>query len=862
MADVLHFLLWYLVISVIGIVSFPIAYRFFPHLASKGVAFAKPLGLLIWGYLYWILCSLGVLQNDLGGEVLAFALLFLLASLTLLKGQVEEIKAWIRGNWKTIVTIEGVFLVFFALWAVVRAANPDITGTEKPMELAFINSILRSPAFPPQDPWLSGYAISYYYFGYVLIAMLIRVTGVVSGVGYNLTSALWFGLTAVTAFGIVFDLTAFWKRGQEAQTGSIFTQAQKAFARWAGILGSFFILIVSNLEGMLEVLHSGGVFWQKAADGTLTSKFWSWLAILDLSDAPTTPFNWIPSRYYIWWRGSRVLRDLNYTNGGIEIIDEFPFFSYLLSDLHPHVLAMPFAIMAMGVALNLFICGSENLSQDWAPWHWFSRWEFWLTGLVLGSMAFFNTWDFPIYVGLFCLVLVYLKIKQIGWSGKRILDFLYSGLLFGIVGIILFLPFFLSFKSQAGGLLPSLEFMTRGIHFWIMFAPLLMPIFIWLFYQWRKTKVNQKFSKGALFSLYLIGGLWVMSSFLGLLFFSAEPLGNELSTSLNPAIISLGQKLVYVGQLFAGVHSTSDGATVLALSLTRRLAAPGTWLTLAVLLVLVWGLLASDVRKDLKTPEGDQPDVTIDSWPVNANVFVLFLILIGAGLTLFPEFFYLRDQFGSRMNTIFKFYFQTWMFWGVAAAFATATLWHELKGWRNWLFTFVWSVFILAALAYPTIMILNKTNSFQPSEWTLNGNAYVQKYTPDEALAMDWLKTAPMGVVVEAVGGSYSEYARVSEQTGLPSVLGWPGHELQWRGGSGEMGSRQDDIKIIYQSTNWDEVFTLIQKYNIRYIYIGSLERNTYQLSMSKFDANLTPAYQNGTVTIYEIPESMRSSKP
>lgn len=284
--DVVNFLSWYVAIQLIGSFTFPIAFRFFPRLASKGYAFSKPLGLLLWGYLFWMLCSLGVLQNNLGGEILALVLLLLLSILLLRRDSLPEIGQWIRNNWRTIVVVEIVFLVFFAFWTVVRAATPEISGTEKPMELAFINSILASPRFPPQDPWLSGYAISYYYFGYVLIAMLIRLTGVLSGVGYNLTSALWFGLTAAASFGLVFDLVAFWKRGKEQASRTIFSEASKTLARWAGILGSLFVLVVSNIEGLLEVLHSGGVFWHKAADGTYTSGFWNWLAIQDFKCGP------------------------------------------------------------------------------------------------------------------------------------------------------------------------------------------------------------------------------------------------------------------------------------------------------------------------------------------------------------------------------------------------------------------------------------------------------------------------------------------------------------------------------------------------------------------------------------------------
>ena len=93
--------------------------------------------------------------------------------------------------------VEILFFLAFAFLAFVRAGNPEIVGTEKPMELAFINAILRSPTFPPHDPWLSGYAISYYYFGYVMTAMLAKATGTLGSVAFNLMLALVFALSAV-----------------------------------------------------------------------------------------------------------------------------------------------------------------------------------------------------------------------------------------------------------------------------------------------------------------------------------------------------------------------------------------------------------------------------------------------------------------------------------------------------------------------------------------------------------------------------------------------------------------------------------------------------------------------------------------
>jgi hypothetical protein len=95
--------------------------------------------------------------------------------------------AWLSENRSFVIATELLFLLVFAGWALFRAFNPEINGTEKPMEFAFINGVLNSRFFPPQDPWLSGYGISYYYFGYVMLAALVRIS-VLPEIGFNLGS--------------------------------------------------------------------------------------------------------------------------------------------------------------------------------------------------------------------------------------------------------------------------------------------------------------------------------------------------------------------------------------------------------------------------------------------------------------------------------------------------------------------------------------------------------------------------------------------------------------------------------------------------------------------------------------------------
>jgi uncharacterized membrane protein len=228
-----------------------------------------------------------------------------------------------------------------------------------------------------------------------------------------------------------------------------------------------------------------------------------------------------------------------------------------------------------------------------------------------------------------------------------------------------------------------------------------------------------------------------------------------------------------------------------------------------------------------------------------------------------PEFFFLRDFFGYRINTIFKFYFLAWLLWAIAAAFATVVLWEKLKGVWAVLFKSLTVVALILSMLYPLMGLWSKTNGFNPSQWELDGTAYLTRYNPDEAAAIQWLQKAPLGVIAESVGGSYTVHARMSTHSGQPTVLGWVGHEHQWRGDYELFAPREGDIARLYCATNWPEVEAIINQYGIRYIVVGDLERNTYipgtnncpsGLSEGKFEHYLEPVFRQGNVTIYQVP--------
>jgi uncharacterized membrane protein len=399
-------------------------------------------------------------------------------------------------------------------------------------------------------------------------------------------------------------------------------------------------------------------------------------------------------------------------------------------------------------------------------------------------------------------------------------------------------PFYIGFSSQAGGILPNLVNPTRGAHLWVMFGGLLMPIFAYLAYLvfGQKLKANWR---GAVLTVFgLILALW-----------SLTWLGSWLIYTLRPGDAAQ----------FFQLNGVADLATLFQLAGQRRLLYIGGLLTMVAVLVsglaLLIGSLTGFKKDPAETGDVEAAGIIEERAPIDPIPFVLMLALFGGLLVLAPDFVFLRDQFGWRINTIFKFYYQTWMLWSLVAASGTAVLLMKLRKFWDWVFRLGLFLTLLMAFTYSVLGVMTKTNNLKPeSGWSLDGAAYLQRYNPDEAMAIEWLKQAQDGIVVEAVGGSYSNYARISTLTGLPTVLGWPGHEGQWRGSSTPQGNRLEDVKLLYETSSWTEAEAILEKYNIRYIYIGSLERSTYSVNETKFLRSLQPIYSQGSVVIYPAP--------
>jgi uncharacterized membrane protein len=233
----------------------------------------------------------------------------------------------------------------------------------------------------------------------------------------------------------------------------------------------------------------------------------------------------------------------------------------------------------------------------------------------------------------------------------------------------------------------------------------------------------------------------------------------------------------------------------------------------------------------------------------------LAMALTGALLLLGPEWLYLRDNFGYRMNTIFKFYFQTWTLWSLVGAFG---LWHIVSSARratHWAALGVMTLAALGGLIYTGTSLAAKTGGLGGTA-NLDGMAWFAAQYPDDWAGIQWLSQngGSSAVEAEAVGGAYNiEESRMAMATGLPTVMGWTNHEGQWRGAAyAQVAERPDKIQSLYQVRDWTTADAILAQYNIEYVIVGNEEHTKYNpLYQPKFDQNMDTVFKSGTLTIY-----------
>jgi uncharacterized membrane protein len=248
-------------------------------------------------------------------------------------------------------------------------------------------------------------------------------------------------------------------------------------------------------------------------------------------------------------------------------------------------------------------------------------------------------------------------------------------------------------------------------------------------------------------------------------------------------------------------------------------------------------------------------------------------------MSLGVEVIVLQGDIG-RMNTVFKFYLQVWLLWGVAAAAALAwmvpRLWRWQQGRGLWLG--VLALLLFLAILYPPLATLAKVDDRFDTELGpgLDGQAYMETaryWDPNgpeydlrwDLEAMRWLEQNVAGspTVLEGHTPEYRWGARYSINTGLPTVLGWNWHQRQQRAAGNDQAvwERASDVARIYNTPAPEQAESLLRAYDVRYVIIGPLERAYYEpAGLDKFErmaaeGTLIPAYRNDKVAIYELTE-------
>ena len=887
---------WWFLIEALGLIGAPLAATVLRKVPDRGWALSKPLSLLTLGWLVWfplsVFQSLPFSRGWLIGTLVVFAT-GNVALLVFVRPTREALLTLARESWDYLALTEALYALAFALMIWVHSFTPAVVDTEKFMDEAFLSAIWRAPHLPPPDPWLSGYSINYYYFGHFLMAMVAKLLGTVPAVAFNLAIGVIFALAAVAIYGVATNIVAVARGPGRAL----------APAALAGVLSVILTLIAGDFNGAQVWAQNAAK--AVAADPALHGSIWSWWSHRELW--PT----------YDWWSPSRVSPNT---------INEFPAFSFILADLHAHVLALPFAALAVGLALNLLLARERGLAL-------FGEAAIWPLGLVvsavtLGGLYVINGWDLPTYLGL---ALLALAIQQWLAHDRALSRALLADLARCVAPLValvflLYLPFYLTFSSPSEGigLVPGDQRTPVG-YIWDIFA---LPAFLALSY------------------LALRLGPWL-----------ARTVAPDLARSFAPATQTRLLRRV------ASVPSAALAAVpLLALALIG-------WLTRqSVVWTLFWAVLVVALCAalilwwtDLHTlfTGGEAPATERAS---RADVMCMLLVGVSAGLLGICEVVFLRDVFAGgpfgalaptfRMNTVFKFYYQIWLLLGIAAgpllvwlvaavgraasavvavlvggettsqaaaqavtareadapvaALALAgavgsddslsdesviverssqsvpdalpssltsdgprrpvgsvARWLALGGAGLWSVALVW--LLLAAMIYPILAVAARSQNLTAPR-SLDGTAYMAQdaMNAGDAQAIAWLNTHVSGdpIIVEAaLYNEYTHLGRVSAFTGLPTLIGWGGHEEQWRynwlaqpGRANVLGERLNAVKLIYTNDNDAFVLSLLHSYRVSYVYVGAAERQTYGADVDHFSSFLKPVYSQAGVTIYAVP--------
>ena len=390
--DLLSIFFWWLTLFLLGLISLPLTTRIFNNFFDAGYAFSKTFGILFLSYLTWILGSLKILPFTREALVFLFVLIFV-ANLAALFHFRKNIKTSLSNKFGIFVFEEVLFFSALTCWALIRGFLPDIRGLEKFMDYGFMNSTLTSTYFPPIDMWYAGEHINYYYFGHLIGAVLTKLSGVAPGVAYNLLIATIFALTFTASFSLVGNLL--FKKLENLKTSFIGGFAASLLVSLGGNFHTIYFASKNILEGNTPFLN----YWYPDATRFIVQQF-----------------------------GARD-----------NTIHEFPIYSFVVADLHGHLINLPSVLFLLAVIFSALTKGG------------FSKKSLLLLSFLFGIFYITNSWDLPVYFLIFGVSLLYLNWQKYKINLKTLLipAVIGVGVLAG--SFVLTLPFHLVFENISKG---------------------------------------------------------------------------------------------------------------------------------------------------------------------------------------------------------------------------------------------------------------------------------------------------------------------------------------------------------------------------------------------------------------------------
>lgn len=727
-SDFIYILQWWVTLLTIGFIFFPLSSLLFKKSEDKFYIFSKILGIGILSYTLLLFGTIHLLPFNIY-SIFFVTFMFLVLNVWIFK---EKLHGKIKIS-KIIIFEELLFFSALCIWAFIRGHEPSIQSLEKFMDFGFLNSILRSSYFPPKDMWFTPLPINYYYFGHLSTAVLTKLSSVPSFISYNLMLATLFALTFTGGFSLIYNLLK--------ELGN-----RKSIA--GGILGG----ILLSLSGNLHTIY------------TLFQPY--------IGEKPTPPWmlpflpNTFPNDY--WY--PNATRFIPFT------IHEFPLYSFIVSDLHGHVLDIPFVLLSLALSFTVLKNG------------YFTKLQTLIIALFLAIMYMTNVWDGIIYLGLITFIIIILKTKILNFSlhkkGKKILfpyvktvynykkfilDCIYNTGSIVILYFMFSLPFNIFFKPFVSGvgIICAPDFLTNIGNV----GPLLFE--------------KNHCQKSQLYQLVILYGFFIFFSFSFITFL-----------------------IIKTKKIFQ--FSQKDKSYFLAL-------------------------------------------------PKNmTNIFIVLLIIISFLLILTPEFLYAKDIYPNhyRANTMFKLVYQAFILLTLASSYVIVYLFSHIKHvLLKIIFYLVTFLLLTGVLIYPYFAIKSYYSDLKEYKG-LNGTSYIKNLNPDDLKTIQFLNSSIPGqpVILEAQGDSYTNAARISANTGLPTVLGWTVHEWLWRGSYDIPAPRIDEVRTMYEG-DLATTIPLLKKYHVKYVIIGNEERGKYNVSEDKFETlgKIIFRGQEGKTIIYQL---------